>query len=123
MTALTSRDKRQQLINEGYRLHMAISAWGAKKGVHAYRVMSATGEVFFEVYDPKTKVISHDFPAKIRLAIDSHAEALDAYARWSRDWDAGRCKTKSHPATRPRLRFCQPTDKHERATGEVGERD
>ena len=121
MKALISSPKEQRLVEEGYRLHMAISAWGAKKGVRAYRVLSATGEVFFEIYNPKTKTISRDFPAKIQLAIDSNTEALDAYARWSRMQNAEADAKLNRTLPPARFRFCRPTDKETRPTAEVGE--
>lgn len=76
------------LISEGRRLHEAIVAWGNKHGVWAYRVVTPD-HAFFEIYDPKNKTISHDFPSKIQAAIDKNADALKAYAAWTRKCDAG----------------------------------
>ena len=89
MTDLTSsKETRRRLIDEGHRLHMAIVAWGQKQGVLAYRVVPGCGRgAYFEIYDPKTKKFSYDFPPKIRAAIKSHAEALAEYEAWTRSFD------------------------------------
>ena len=82
-----SKETRRRLIDEGHRLHMAIVEWGKKHGVWAYRVIPPEGSAYFEIYNPKTKKCSHDFPAKIKAAIASHAAALSEYEAWSRSWD------------------------------------
>ncbi|MBR4616466.1 MAG: hypothetical protein IKO55_12730 [Kiritimatiellae bacterium] len=82
-----SKETRRRLVDEGYRLHMAIVAWGKKQGVRAYRVVPKDRSAYFEIYDPKTKKFSYEFPRKIRAAIDAHAEALAEYERWSRSLD------------------------------------
>lgn len=102
MTASIS-DRQRRLIDEGHRLHKAIAEWGRKHGVRAYRVLTDT-EAWFGIWDPKTKTISRNFPAKITQAILANAEALKAYAddTWSRDGGV-----KRHPLPPPRVRFCQ----------------
>ena len=82
-----SKETRRRLVDEGYRLHMAIVGWGVAHGVRAYRVLPDEGESFFEIYDPKSKSTSQNFPAKIKNAIKSHASELAAYAEWSRSLD------------------------------------
>ena len=89
---------RQRLVDDGRRLHMAIVRWGAKHGVRAYRVLTETG-TWFEFYDPKTRRISQEFPAKIKAAIEASAESLGAYADWSRE-----CAARWPPLPR----FCRP---------------
>lgn len=85
---ISSKETRRRLIDEGHRLHMAIVAWGQKQGVLAYRVVPGCGRgAYFEIYNPRTKKFSYDFPPKIRAAIDSHAEALAEYERWTRSFD------------------------------------
>ena len=85
---ISAKETRRRLIDEGHRLHMAIVAWGQKQGVLAYRVVPGCGRgAYFEIYNPRTKKFSYDFPPKIRAAIDSHAEALAEYERWSRSLD------------------------------------
>lgn len=87
MTDSISSEMRRRLIDEGYRLHMAIVEWGRKHGVWAYRVIPPNGSAYFEIYNPETKKCSHDFPAKIKKAIATHAAALAEYEAWSRSWD------------------------------------
>lgn len=87
MTDSISKEVRRQLIDEGHRLHMAIVEWGRKHGVWAYRVIPPQGSAYFEIYNPKTKKCSHDFPPKIREAIATHVTALAEYEAWSRSWD------------------------------------
>ena len=116
MTVSTS-----DLISEGRRLHDAIVAWGAKHGVWAYRVLTPTG-VFFEVWNPKTKTLSHDFPAKIQEAINSHRDALTAYAAWSRQCE-DKWKTKIDASDPRRDRFCRPNRKENSTSAALSERD
>lgn len=88
MTDSILTETRQSLIDEGHRLHRAIVEWGRKHGVWAYRVLPRDGTAcYFEIYDPKTKKFSWEFPAKIQKAIDDHADALAEYAKWSLSHD------------------------------------
>lgn len=121
MTALTS-DRQRRLVNEGYRLHMAIVEWGRKHGVWAYRVLTATDQ-WFEVWDPKAKTLSRNFPEKIRGAIASNAEALKAYADDTRMWDAKADAERNRALPPARHRFCQPTDKEKPTSAKVSERE
>lgn len=77
---MVSSSTRRRLIAEGRRLHMAIVAWGRKQGVWAYIVMPSPGVAYFEIWDPKAKTISYNFPAKIRKAIETHKVELSAYS-------------------------------------------
>lgn len=90
-----SKETRRRLIDEGYRLHMAIVAWGQKQGVRAYRVVPKDRSAYFEIYNPKTRKFSYEFPPKIKAAIDAHAEALAEYERWSRSFDRPRGRVLS----------------------------
>ena len=119
MTALTS-DRQRRLVNEGYRLHMAIVEWGRKHGVWAYRVLTATDQ-WFEVWDPKTKTLSRNFPEKIRGAIESNTDALKAYADDTRMRDARVAAERSRPLAPARGRFWETTDKETPTSGKVSE--
>ena len=79
---MTASISRRQLIAEGRRLHMAIVEWGKKHGVWAYVVMSSPGQAYFEIFDPKAKTISYDFPARIKEAIETHKVELAEYSAW-----------------------------------------
>ena len=88
MTMTDSILTDMRLVDEGHRLHRAIVEWGRKHGVWAYRVLPRDGTAcYFEIYDPKTKKFSWEFPAKIQKAIDDHAGALAEYAKWSLSHD------------------------------------
>ena len=105
-------DRRQRLIAEGRRLHMAIVDWGQKHGLRAYRVLT-DDDCWFEIYNPATKTLSRAFPEKIQTAIAANKEALQAYAEDERSWDARRRRFDAqnipvHPA---RYRFCQSADR------------
>lgn len=119
MTALTS-DRRQRLVKEGYRLHMAIVDWGRKHGVWAYRVLTATDQ-WFEIWDPKAKILSRNFPGKIRGAIMSNAEALKVYADDTRERDARADAEWNLPLAPARGRFCRTTDKENPTSEKVSE--
>lgn len=111
------------LAREGERLHLAIVAWGAQHNLRAYRVLTPT-EQYFEIYNPATKTTSRDFPAKIRQALEANREALEAYAKFSRERDnraALRRAEPSHPSPRPR--FWEHTQNNTRTTQKVSERD
>lgn len=101
-------ETRQSLIDEGHRLHRAIVEWGRKHGVWAYRVLPRDGTAcYFEIYDPKTKKFSWEFPAKIQKAIDDHADALAEYAKWSLSHDMTppvRVLTRGIPEADPNAR-------------------
>ena len=122
MTALISKSERRRLIGEGYRLHMAIVEWGRKHGVWAYRVVTAT-DAWFEIWDPKAKTLSRNFPEKIRGAIASNAEALKAYADDTRMQDARDAAERNRTLPPARHRFCQPTDKEKPTSAKVSERE
>ena len=115
-------DRQQRLVAEGRRLHMAIVDWGRKHGVRAYRVLTAT-DAWFEIWDPKTKTISRNFPEKIEAAIASNAEALKAYAYDSRMQNARDAAERNRVLTPARDRFCRPTDKEKPKTVTVSERE
>lgn len=85
MMDLYSKLDRHQ-VNEGRRLHRAIMDWGHHHGVVAYRVLTNT-DAYFEFYNPTTKSCSQNFPPKIRQAITASAEALKAYAEYTRRED------------------------------------
>lgn len=99
MTASTS-DRQRRLIDEGRRLHMAIVEWGQRHGVWAYRVMTPTDQ-WFEIWDPKAKTLSRNFPGKIQTAIALNAEALKIYADDTRMRDAKADTERSRPMAPP----------------------
>lgn len=113
-------DRQRRLIDEGYRLHMAIVEWGRKHGVWAYRVLTAT-DAWFEIWDPKAKTLSRNFPEKIRGAIASNAEALEAYADDTRMRYARVEAEWNRPLAPARGRFCQASDKDKATSAEVSE--
>ncbi len=121
MTASIS-DRQQRLVAEGRRLHMAIVDWGRKHGVRAYRVLTAT-DAWFEIWDPKTKTLSRNFPEKIKAAIASNAEALKAYADDSRMRNARDAAERKRILPPARDRFCRPTDKETPTSVKVSERE
>lgn len=122
MTGSISKEARRQLIDEGHRLHMAIVEWGRKHGVWAYRVLTAT-DAWFEIWDPKAKTLSRNFPKKIREAIASNAEALRLYADDTRMSDAKAAAERNRTLRPARDRFCRPTDKEKPTSGKMSERE
>ena len=108
MTMTDSILTDMRLVDEGHRLHRAIVEWGRKHEVWAYRVLPRDGTAcYFEIYDPKTKKFSWEFPAKIQKAIDDHADALAEYAKWSLSHDMTppvRVLTKDVPEADPNAR-------------------
>lgn len=105
-------ERRQRLVAEGRRLHMAIADWGQKHGVWAYRVLT-DDDCWFEIYNPATKTLSRAFPEKIQTAIAANKEALEAYAEDERSRDARRrCfDARDWPVHPARHRFCQSADR------------
>lgn len=90
MTDLISMTERMRLVSVGYKLHHAIVDWGKHHGVMAYMVKPAEGRVYFEIFDPRTKEISHTFPARITQAIKRCAREVDEYVTWDRSFDSPR---------------------------------
>lgn len=90
MTGLISMTERMRLVSVGYKLHHAIVDWGKHHGVMAYMVKPDEGQVYFEIFDPRTKEISHTFPARITQAIKRCAREVDEYVAWDRSFDSPR---------------------------------
>ncbi len=87
MTDLIFNETMTRLIDEGRRLHKAICEWGVKHGVRAYRVVTEN-DAWFEIWNPKNKMRSRKFPERISMAIQSHTDAIEAYAEYTRLVDA-----------------------------------
>lgn len=79
-------EKRLASIQTAEKLHQAIVEWGAKRGLRAYRVITAT-DSFFEIFNPNTGKISHDFPEKIKASIAKYHAELKIYADETRSRD------------------------------------
>ena len=77
---MTDSISKADMLAKAKLLHQKIAAWGRAHGVWAYRVVQADGNSFFEIFNPATKRISHDFPPKIAAAIARHAAGLRLYA-------------------------------------------
>lgn len=88
MTDSILMTERMRRITIGYKLHRAIVAWGQHHDVMAYMVKPAEGRVYFEIFDPRTKEISHTFPARITQAIKRCAREVDEYVAWDRSFDS-----------------------------------
>ena len=82
----TTLDRRQVAIKVAKKLHRAIVGWGAKRGLLAYRVVTAT-DSFFEIFDPNSRKISYDFPEKIKASINKYQAEIKVYADETREMD------------------------------------
>ena len=78
--------RKAEAIRVAERLHAAIVEWGVKRGLRAYRVLTAT-DSFFEIFDPKTGKTSYDFPEKIKASIAKFQAELRLYAEDTRSRD------------------------------------
>ena len=81
-----SRMGQAAAIKVAEKLHAAIVEWGVKRGLRAYRVLTAT-DSFFEIFNPSTGKISYDFPEKIRSSIQKYQAELKIYAEETRQKD------------------------------------
>ena len=79
-------EKRRAAIQTAEKLHQAIVEWGVKRGLRAYRVVTAT-DSFFEIFNPNTGKISYDFPEKIKASIAKYQAELQIYADETRARD------------------------------------